>query len=130
MELDNAYYKCMEFTELTPKSEQLLSEILKSNHSIDWYARFEGLSPAEDNALRSLFKELEDNGMIKVRWADNCPYYIEIFSMGHQYFDIKEKHKHDQKQTHRREWLIAIISAIVGALLGQIPWLEYLSNLF
>lgn len=77
----------MEF--LNKEAEKLLQECL--NHSSNFPAilaeKFEGLSVAEDNLLRSNIKLLCDNGYFsKLLWADNVPYVGRIEQKGYSYF--------------------------------------------
>lgn len=80
---------------LTQRAEELLKEI--TDHRDEkgicdtsyWAKRFERISVAEDILLRSLFKELSDNEMILVKWADNIPYTMFILAKGLSYFDEK-----------------------------------------
>ena len=81
---------------LSKRAEMLLSEILEhrdENGNCDtnyWKNRFEGLSVAEDALLRSLFKELRENEMISIGWADNYPYILLLLAKGLSYFEEKE----------------------------------------
>lgn len=68
---------------LSKKAEDLLTEILehrneKGNCDIQyWKQRFDALTVEEDMVLRSLFKELKDNDLIKILWADDVPYILD-----------------------------------------------------
>ena len=81
---------------LSKRAEMLLSEILEhrdENGNCDtnyWKNRFEGLSVAEDALLRSLFKELRENEMISIGWADNYSYILLLLAKGLSYFEEKE----------------------------------------
>lgn len=127
----------MVFEELSPNAEKLLQEIIdhrneKGNCDSEyWQKRFHALAFAEDTRLRSLFKELQESEMISVRWADNCPYFLCLLDKGLSYKDMKKIRDKQAKKLSRREWRIAIASAIIGALVGLIPtalqWLGYVS---
>lgn len=41
---------------------------------------FEAISHNEDARLRSMFRELTELGLIKVFWADNKPYHVNVYS--------------------------------------------------
>lgn len=117
----------MNYCELSPDGEKLLQEILalqagKEKNDDHWNARFDSLSCAEDDLLRSVFKELRENGYINVQWAGDIPYYLSVTVDGKNYFENKKKAKKEAARLTRREWKIAIVSAVVGALIGLIPW--------
>ena len=76
---------------ISEKAEELFQEIINNiNKNADWEKRFETLNSSEDIALRTLFKELVDANLIKVYWADNIPYHIEILSNWQTYFNKKK----------------------------------------
>ena len=81
---------------LSKRAEELLKEILEHRDnegnciSNYWEERFEKLSMAEDVILRSLFKELIENEMISVMWADNYPYIIFVLANGISFFEEKK----------------------------------------
>lgn len=77
---------------LAKNPEELFQEIINnSNKNVDWEKRFEKLNSSEDTTLRNLFKELIDANLIKVYWADNIPYHIEILSNWQTYIN-KQRH--------------------------------------
>lgn len=76
---------------ISEKAEELFQEIINDiNKNAYWEKRFETLNSSEDIALRTLFKELVDANLIKVYWADNIPYHIEILSNWQTYFNKKK----------------------------------------
>lgn len=76
---------------ISEKAEELFQEIINNiNKNAYWEKRFETLNSSEDIALRTLFKELVDANLIKVYWADNIPYHIEILSNWQTYFKKKK----------------------------------------
>ena len=76
---------------ISEKAEELFQEIINNiNKNAYWEKRFETLNSSEDIALRTLFKELVDENFIKVYWADNIPYHIEILSNWQTYFNKKK----------------------------------------
>ena len=76
---------------ISEKAEELFQEIINNiNKNAYWEKRFEPLNSSEDIALRTLFKELVDANLIKVYWADNIPYHIEILSNWQTYFTKKK----------------------------------------
>lgn len=75
---------------LSNETEKVLFEILEHENDSDyWKTRFDGISSKEDSILRGCFKELKDNGYIKVLWADNIPYHINILKDGYLYKENK-----------------------------------------
>lgn len=76
---------------ISEKAEELFQEIINNiNKNAYWEKRFEPLNSSEDIVLRTLFKELVDANLIKVYWADNIPYHIEILSNWQTYFNKKK----------------------------------------
>lgn len=76
---------------ISEKAEELFQEIINNiNKNAYWEKRFETLNSSEDIALRTLFKELVAANLIKVYWADNIPYHIEILSNWQTYFNKKK----------------------------------------
>ena len=77
----------------------------------------------QDTLLRDTFRELRECGYVKTRWADNIPYYLSLTVDGHNYFTNKKAAKKAERKLSRREWRIAVISAIIGGMVGLIPWI-------
>ena len=73
--------------------------------------------------LRETFRELRECGYVKTQWADNIPYYLSLTVDGQNYFTNKKAAKKAEKKLSRREWRIAVISAIIGGMVGLIPWI-------
>ena len=118
----------MNYHELSPQGEKLLKEIIElKNNNIDniehWNTRFESLSGNEEDLLRSTFSELRENDYINTQWADNIPYFLSITVDGHNYFINKKKFERESRKLSHREWKIAIISSVIGACIGLIPWI-------
>ena len=69
----------MSFKRLSRNSKQLLDEIMAADNPADMLAkRFDGLTNSEDAELRSIIRELREEGFINVQWADNVPYFFTI----------------------------------------------------
>ena len=131
----------IEFTELTPNEEKVLKEIL--NHKLDngmadnnyWDRRFQQIKGQDEWTLRNILGSLCDKGLISIpMWPDGVP-IINLKNEGLEYFNIKELNKKEKKKeehrSFRREIAIAIISALIGYVLGNIvPIVGYLSSLF
>jgi len=113
----------MGFEELSPNAEKLLQDILqhRDNATEYWKTRFDSLSSEEDAGIRSLFDELEDSGMIDPQWADDFPYGIIIKDRGLTYSARKKAYIKEKNKLSRREWCIAIVAAVFGAVIGLIP---------
>lgn len=82
---------------LTKRAEDLLKEIVDNRDDEGicdikyWQERFEKLTTAEDAILRGLFKELKDEEIISVSWADDVPDEIYLLAKGRSYFgEVKE----------------------------------------
>lgn len=117
----------MAFEELSPNAEKLLQEIIEHRlpngccDSEHWKNRFKNISFDEDTRMRSLFKELREQEMISVQWADNYPYYLALLDKGYSYKESKKAYTKEKRKLSRREWRIAIVSAIIGGIIGLIP---------
>lgn len=80
---DNVMY---EFKIVSPEAEKLLIEILEHEDDYTyWEKRFKEYSHKEDVIARGCFKELSDNGLVKILFADNHPYDIQILKDGYLY---------------------------------------------
>ena len=67
----------MTFKKLPQNSKHLLDEIIAADNPADMLAkRFDGSTNSEDAELRSIIRELREEGFINVRWADNVPYFV------------------------------------------------------
>lgn len=76
---------------LSTEANNLFSEIVQNKGKRDYWAnRFDILSKKDEIILRKSFKELEVNKYIKVVWADNIPYIINIINNECSDVDIKE----------------------------------------
>lgn len=69
---------------ISKEATSLLIEILEhEKESNYWSEKFKGLDRREDTILRGCFRELKDNNLINVVWADNLPYQINILKDGY-----------------------------------------------
>lgn len=117
----------MNYQELSPQGEALLKEIIDlqasgKDNAAHWNECFQNLSFQEENLLRDTFRELRECGYIKAQWAENIPYYLAVTVDGKNYETNKKAAKKAERKLSQREWRIAIISAIIGGLVGLIPW--------
>ncbi len=74
------------YNTISPEAKNVLDEIISNEHNSDyWKNRFNGLSRKDDAILRGCFKELKENQLISVSWADNIPYIINVLKDGYLY---------------------------------------------
>ena len=90
----NAIVKRTNPNRLPKNSRYLLKEIIDSENPAEMICgRFENCSFQEDEVLRSLLRELEDKGYIKIPlWADDAPQYIEINNAARTYYEQEEEY--------------------------------------
>lgn len=104
-----------EFEYLDKESEELLQKILRMDNAVN------------ENIRGTAIAHLVLNGYLAGEDArslsDMEPVYVltGITQKGKTYFELKKKHEKEERKLSRREWRIAIISAIIGALVGLIP---------
>lgn len=104
-----------EFEYLDKESEELLQKILRMDNVVN------------ENIRGTAIEHLVINGYLAGVSArslsDMEPVYVltGITQKGKTYFELKKKHEKEKRKLSRREWRIAIISAIIGALVGLIP---------
>lgn len=97
---------------ISEKAEELFQEIINNiNKNAYWEKRFETLNSSEDIALRTLFKELVDANLIKVYWADNIPYHIEILSNWQTYFNKKKLYDDSPKNVFTNNFYGTVTNA-------------------
>lgn len=71
---------------ISDEAKKLLSEIIDHESQKGyWIKCFRNMPPKETAIIRHCFKELSDNELIKVIWADNLPYKIEVLGKGYLY---------------------------------------------
>jgi hypothetical protein len=102
----------MSFEKLDCESEQQLSELLKMPAVLNY------------NCSGTAIEHLILQGYVKggdVReLSDTEPSYVlyEITQKGKTYFEQKDLMQKDKKELSKREWIIATVSAAVGATVG------------
>lgn len=111
---------------ISREAEELLNDILKNDDNPQFcIKKMEGLSKRDDAIIRGCLKELEDNDMIHVDYADNGPYHISILKDGYLYGDhLKEAREREmsyfEKQLfellERTKTIKAPINASTGGL--------------
>ena len=88
----------MSFKRLPRNSKQLLDEIIAADNPADMLAkRFDGLTNSEDAELRSIIRELREEGFINVRWADNVPYFVTINNSARTYNERLQEYESEKR---------------------------------
>lgn len=112
---------------LSRRAESILKEILSAKDpGQQWYDKVSSLKDnySEFKEHENCAQELEDNGYVNFSWSDGGPYWINnITNQGLEYFQDKEECENKEKKLNKREYKIAIISALIGAIVGLIPYL-------
>lgn len=105
----------MEFEFLDSESENLLEELLESDSLIS--------KPIMGDTIEFLVIQNYVEGVSARALEDTCPCYIisGVTQKGRSYFELKKRYEKEKRRLTRREWKIAIISAIVGAIIGLMP---------
>ena len=87
----------MSFKRLSRNSKQLLDEIMAADNPADMLAkRFDGLTNSEDAELRSIIRELREEGFINVQWADNVPYFVTINNSARTYNERLQEYESEK----------------------------------
>ena len=75
------------FKKLPTNSRALLREIVNSDNPVDMLERkfAECTSHKQDEELRSLLRELQQEGYINASWADDVPYIVQINNLARTY---------------------------------------------
>lgn len=88
----------MSFKRLPQNSKQLLDEIIAADNPADMLAkRFDGLTNSEDAELRSIIRELREEGFINVQWADNVPYFVTINNSARTYNERLQEYESEKR---------------------------------
>ena len=111
-------------------AENLLEEIIahrNENNNPDtnyWRIRFKNMGLDASAVIRSQFSELQEQRMISVFWANNCPCEMKILNNGWAYGADVKKQENDKRSEQKSEFwrtlLVGVISAIIGVILGKI----------
>lgn len=84
----------MKFCKLPSNAEKILEEILASDNPSEMLcAKFKCISRKEDEELRSILKQLREEGYINVKWADNIPYYVTVNNAARSYKEYVSAYK-------------------------------------
>ena len=104
----------MSFEYLDEESEKLLQELLAVTQFNDSYSGY---------AVENLIVLGYVDGIDCRNLSDKEPKYIVtgIKQKGKSYFELKAKYEKEKKKLSSRDWKIAIVSAVIGAIIGLIP---------
>ena len=92
------------YAELSLEAEQLLLEIIENEKTPNyWKMRFDNLHGKEKTIIRGCFAELSDNKLIKVGWADNYPFWLDILKDGYLYAQHKKEKDDAEKSPFEKE---------------------------
>ncbi len=73
-----------DYINISKEAISLLLEIVEHEKDSNyWSQRFSNLDHREDTILRGCFKELRENNLVNVLWADNYPYNIAVLKDGY-----------------------------------------------
>lgn len=115
----------MSFKYLDKESENLLKDLLINSN-------IQG-KIMSGTAIDLLVKQGYVEGKECTTLSNNKPEYvlIGINQNGKSYFEFKKQFEKEQKKLSRREWKIAIISAVIGSLVSLSPKIiSIIVNLF
>lgn len=88
----------MRFRKLPQNSKRLLDDIIAADNPADMLAkRFDGLTNSEDAELRSIIRELREEGFINVQWADNVPYFVTINNSARTYNERLQEYESEKR---------------------------------
>lgn len=88
----------MSFKKLPQNSKHLLDEIIAADNPADMLAkRLNGLTNSEDAELRSIIRELREEGFINVHWADNVPYFVTINNSARTYNERLQEYESEKR---------------------------------
>lgn len=108
-----------------------MANLKKQYRALEKLASGEGKSFAltDEDALRyqDVLYLLEERGYIMNLKADNENWYVKMASWD-GFVDWLNEEIQEEKRLSRREWSIGIVCAIVGALVGLIPFIATLLN--
>ena len=104
-----------EFEYLDTESEKMLQKILQLDNVIDESIR--------GTAIEHLVLNGYLTGINAQSLSDMEPVYVltGITQKGKAYFELKNNYEKEKRKLSSREWRIAIISAVIGAVIGLIP---------
>lgn len=105
----------MEFEYLDNETEELLKELLTYEYTTK--------KDVTGEAIEYLVERKYINGISSRTLSDIKPRYTltGVTQKGKSYFELKKKYEKQQRKITRREWIIAIVSALIGAVIGLIP---------
>ena len=76
----------MEFKKLPSNSEKLLLEIVGEDNPVQLLRNlFIKASSTEDDELRGIIQELQQEGYVDIKWANNLPYIVTLSNSARSY---------------------------------------------
>ena len=88
----------MRLKKLPKNAKRLLDEIIAADNPADMLTkRFDGLTKSEDAELRSIIRELREEGFINVQWADNVPYFVTISNSARTYDERLQEYESEKR---------------------------------
>lgn len=107
----------MDFEMLDYESEEKLKELLSEPFLCNKIVK--------GSAIEHLILNGYIDGISTKTLSDTQPVYniIGIRQKGKSYFENKKQYLKEQKRITKREWIIAIVSACIGGVIGLIPTL-------
>lgn len=65
--------------QISESAVKTLTEIKNAKNTTEYLRnRFEGSSSEQEEELRSVLRELSRLGCVKIMWADNSPWYVDV----------------------------------------------------
>ena len=103
----------MEFEYLDKESENLLRSLMNKKQG----------DKIQGTAMQFLVEKqyVSGIGVTTMKDLEPCYLFAGILQKGKTYFEMKNKYEKEQKKLSQREWILAIISALIGAIIGLIP---------
>ncbi len=111
---------------LTPKAEEILKEILdhrdeKGNCDLKyWEKKFNDYSFTETSFYCDGFRELKNDDLITVKWAEGCPYILFPTNKGLSHFEQKKQAERMKRKEKQSSFWHDILVAAIGAVFGGI----------
>lgn len=95
------------FYKLPSNTHQLLKDILKADNPVEMLQnRFEIISDKEDDELRGMLRELQENGFMDIFWADDVPYTLFLSNLARTYEEQLADYVQQQSSASKIEYNI------------------------
>lgn len=84
----------MEFIKLPSNSRKLLKELVDTENPTQLLSsQYEQCNGKAKEELRSVIRELSENGLINVKWADNRPWHVILNNSAYTYEEKLEEYE-------------------------------------